>query len=63
MVSTQIQKRITLKNNDSNTNTSNYTNLSSIFTRLCNRTLHKYKIIKTIYYEKESFKLLGIVPV
>ena len=63
MVSTQIQKRITLKNNDSNTNTSNYTNLNSIFTRLCSRTLHKHKIIKTIYYEKESLKLLGIMPV
>ena len=63
MVFIQIQKQITLKNNDSNRNTSNYTNLSSIFTRLCNRTLHEHKIIKTIYYEKESLKLLGIMPV
>ena len=44
MVFIQIQKQITLKNNDSNTNTSNYTNLSSIFTGLCSRALHKYKI-------------------
>ena len=64
MVSTQILKQITLKNNDRNKYfRSNTSGLALLHIRFSNWNYNQKEIIKTIYYEKESLELLGIMPV
>ena len=64
MVSTQIQKQIISKNNDRNKYfRSNTSGLALLYIRFSNWNYNQKEIIKTIYYEKESLELLGIMPV
>ena len=64
MVYIQIQKQITLKNNDRNKcNRSNAISFNMYYNRFSFRNYNQKEIIKTIYYEKESLELLGIMPV
>ena len=61
---TQIQKQITLRNNDRNKcNRSNAVSFTMYYFRFSNWYYNQKEIIKTIYYEKESLKLLGTMPV
>ena len=61
---TQIQKQITSRNNDRNKcNRSNAVSFTMYYFRFSNWYYNQKEIIKTIYYEKESLELLGIMPV
>ncbi len=61
---TQIQKQIISKNNDRNKYfRSNTSGLALLHIRFSNWNYNQKEIIKTIYYEKESLELLGIMPV
>ena len=64
MVSTQILKQIISRNNDRNKwNRSNAVSFTMYYFRFGNWYYNQKEIIKTIYYEKESLELLGIMPV
>ena len=64
MVSTQILKQIISRNNDRNKwNRSNAVSFTMYYFRFSNWYYNQKEIIKTIYYEKESLELLGIMPV
>lgn len=61
---TQIQKQIISRNNDRNKcNRSNAVSFTMYYFRFSNWNYNKKEIIKTIYYEKESLELLGVMPV
>lgn len=64
MVFIQIQKQIISKNNDRNKYfRGNTSGLALLHIRFSNWNYNQKEIIKTIYYEKESLKLLGFMPV
>ena len=64
MVYIQIQKQITLKNNDRNKcNRSNAISFNMYYNRFSFRNYNQKQINQKLYYEKESLELLGIMPV
>ena len=64
MVFIQIQKQITLRNNDRNKcNRSNAINFNMYYNRFSFRNYNQKQINQKLYYEKESLKLLGTMPV
>ena len=64
MVYIQIQKQITLKNNDRNKcNRSNAISFNMYYNRFSFRNYNQKQINQKLYYEKESLELLGTMPV
>ena len=60
----QILKQITLRNNDRNKrNRSNAINFNMYYNRFSFRNYNQKQINQKLYYEKESLKLLGTMPV
>ena len=64
MVSTQILKQIISRNNDRNKcNRSNAISFNMYYYRFSFRNYNQKQINQKLYYEKESLKLLGTMPV
>jgi hypothetical protein len=60
----QIQKQITLRNNDRNKcNRSNAISFNMYYNRFSFRNYNQKQINQKLYYEKESLELLGTMPV